>query len=126
MEILNVILQWLKDVFITSNAWLYLVSSTIGLYSNVYWTIKKESRKPNKQDLIDLAGQIPLVWFLAIIFDNSPLIALGLGILPDRTFELAQAGFKKGGVVKLMLNAVIDSIKDSNAKGKGENNEGES
>lgn len=86
-------MDWLNSIGTTKDAWVYLVFSIIGLYSNVYWTIKEEKRGPKWADLLELAGHLPLVISAAIYFDYSPLLSLVIGIAPDRIFDLLR---KKG------------------------------
>ena len=80
-------MEFLNDIANSKQAWVYILFSTIGLYSNIYWTIKSEKRYPNWKDLLELAGQLPFVWSVAIVVDQSPLLSLTIGIIPDRAFD---------------------------------------
>lgn len=116
MDFLSSIGNVLWTALVTNDAWLYLTASFIGLYSNLYWTIKREKRKPTFGDLFDLAGQLPVVWLLAIVIDNSPLIALVIGITPDRVLAVVRnqviTKSLKEGVLKDMLDSIINSKKE--------------
>lgn len=106
---MDTIINWIWNNVTTNNAGIYLLTSFIGLYTNIYWSVKKEKRKPKWSDVFDLAGQIPIVWTLAIIIDNSPIIALVVGAIPDRIFDFAQNQVFKGSTLKQIFKLITDS-----------------
>ena len=118
MELLGQIAKAIGDIFntigTTKEYWVYALFGLIGLYSNLYWTIKEENRSFKlRKDIGAFMGQFPFVLGAVLLIDNSPWVSLIVGFIPERIGSF----LKKKGLSMIMgklTGLITDMVRNEN------------